>query len=88
MSVEDETWDRPECEFCKKIILYGDRSSHRNGDCLNLGFVKRVMKLDKNLAKEMQQYFNRLNYIISSVQQAKPELDFSHIISSLKHHAK
>lgn len=34
MSVEDETWDRPICEFCKKTIPYGAKHKHANGICI------------------------------------------------------
>ena len=34
MSVEDETWDRPTCGYCNKIIRYGEHSSHREGKCI------------------------------------------------------
>ncbi len=33
MSVHDETWDRPICEFCNKQIPYGDKRLHRTGKC-------------------------------------------------------
>lgn len=34
MSVEDETWDRPICDFCNKTILYGKSHQHRGGICI------------------------------------------------------
>jgi len=34
MSVEDESWDRPICEHCKKPIGYGMSRQHQNGRCL------------------------------------------------------
>lgn len=33
MSVEDETWDRPICEFCNKEIPYGKKTEHYKGAC-------------------------------------------------------
>ena len=30
MSVEDETWDRPICNRCGKIITYGKKDEHKN----------------------------------------------------------
>ena len=35
MSVNDESWDRPTCEFCKKQIQYGKKSLHLEGKCLD-----------------------------------------------------
>lgn len=34
MSVHDETWDRPICNFCEKEIPYGEKREHRNGTCV------------------------------------------------------
>ena len=34
MSVFDETWDRPICEFCNEEILYGEKDLHRDGKCV------------------------------------------------------
>jgi hypothetical protein len=43
MSVEDETCDRPTCDYCSCIISYGDYSAHRGGKCI----------LDKKIAKSL-----------------------------------
>ena len=34
MSVHDETWDRPICDFCKLEIPYEKKGKHRDGVCL------------------------------------------------------
>lgn len=34
MSVHDETWDRPICNYCNKTIKYGEKSLHKDGNCL------------------------------------------------------
>lgn len=49
MSVEDETWDRPICEFCNCKIHYGDHAFHLNGKCLDAHSklkpdIKKVLK--------------------------------------------
>ena len=33
MSIHDETWDRPICDFCKLEIPYGEKEKHRSGIC-------------------------------------------------------
>jgi hypothetical protein len=35
MSVFDETWDRPICEFCGDSIPYGEYKKHREGVCVD-----------------------------------------------------
>lgn len=35
MSVLDETWDRPICEFCGDKIAYGEYKKHRLGTCVD-----------------------------------------------------
>lgn len=34
MSVHDETWDRPICEFCGKEAPYGKKGDHLNKKCI------------------------------------------------------
>jgi len=34
MSVHDETWDRPLCNYCKESIRHGQKSLHSKGACL------------------------------------------------------
>ena len=34
MSVEDESWDRSICDYCKSYIQYGQKGLHLNGVCL------------------------------------------------------
>ncbi len=46
MSIHDETWDRPICEFCKKEIPYGEKRQHRHGSCL--AAKPKVYKLKLN----------------------------------------
>lgn len=43
MSIQDETWDRPICEFCNKEIPYGQNSLHRTGKCATANPPKRAM---------------------------------------------
>ena len=50
MSVEDETWDRPICDYCHKEIKYGDKSLHLDGKCINnikIINIKSVQKLEQ-----------------------------------------
>lgn len=35
MSIHDETWDRPICEYCQKEIPYGQKLFHRQKRCMN-----------------------------------------------------
>lgn len=39
MSVEDETWDRPVCEWCKRVIPYGEKRFHWHGVCMTKRFA-------------------------------------------------
>ena len=34
MSVQDETFDRPVCDYCNKEIQYGEKYLHYNAQCL------------------------------------------------------
>lgn len=34
MSVLDETWDRPICKFCSKVIIYGTSKFHKTAQCI------------------------------------------------------
>ena len=43
MSVEDETWDRPSCEFCGATIPYGKKLEHGRGICRKKPLAQKVI---------------------------------------------
>ena len=89
MSVEDETWDRPVCEFCKKVIPYEQNRFHRTGECVKeLSLFKRIKPLNKQLALDLREYLNRFSTILTNIQHARSDINLSDLINSLKHHAK
>lgn len=52
MSVEDETWDRPTCEHCLKIIRYGEHSSHIGGKCILNDKIVNSLENDAKISTE------------------------------------
>lgn len=49
MSVQDETWDRPICNFCKKEIPYGEKGEHLNKKCVKEDFMPRLKEIQHEL---------------------------------------
>ena len=70
MSVEDETWDRPYCEFCNSKILYGEHSLHRGGVCIKSKtediLCDKCLKYEEDISRlhqECKKYRVALNQI-------------------------
>jgi len=56
MSIQDETWDRPICNFCGTEIHYGEKTCHVNGECLNIwkSFLENKTIMKKTITSTTQ----------------------------------
>lgn len=48
MSIHDESWDRPICEYCNQEIVYGGRANHTL--CRFQKYIGKHVKLNVKLA--------------------------------------
>ncbi len=76
MSVHDETWDRPICEFCQKEIPYGEKLSHRRKECLN------VVKTHAETDTELKLLTKKLFQILDTKEESDSGREFSPVFIS------
>lgn len=43
MSIHDESWDRPVCQYCNEEIKYGEKSLHYDGKCIKVYNVYDIL---------------------------------------------
>ena len=89
MSVQDETWDRPICEFCNNKIGYGYVEVHSNARCLDdVSLYRQVKSHNKEVAENLRNYLIHLHNIIANVQAEHSDLNFKDILNGLKFQSK
>jgi hypothetical protein len=74
MSIHDETWDRPICDFCGKEIPYGEKLSHRRKECLNTSKI--------NTEPELKTLVKRFFEILDQKEESDSGREFSPVFIS------
>jgi len=58
MSVHDESWDRPTCEYCNQTIAFGSRTNHAN--CRFAKYIGKKVVLNVKLDKMPPFWFSSM----------------------------
>lgn len=79
MSINDETWDRPICEFCQKEIPYGMAFEHIYGNCLKDFAPKNKTKTP---SQELKLLTKRFFEILDVKEESDSGREFSPVFIS------